>query len=304
MKLNLGKIEIPVVILVLLACMVSVYIVNNTFSKEEGGRQADSEKSDALHMQAGYIQVDVHVLEVNTLHEHLVLDLIFTPHGNLNAGDDVLSIPVQVEISGMQTEPLFFEAGKRMFPHEVAIDFYEGESNMYPFDEHKALLEMIVFKQDTQISIPTQLIFFGYHHGFEFEDVKLPPSSHGYLGFDINVKRSAITLWTSYFIMAIMWGLTFVNLFLLWASLTNRMQVDLGLFGYMSGFLVAMYFFRAIFPDIPPYLGVYADYLALFWVELVTAGIVIILAIKWFTALTIVKPETPEKKKRAVAKAK
>lgn len=60
------------------------------------------------------------------------------------------------------------------------------------------------------------------------------------------------------------------------------MEVDLGLFGYMSGFIVALYFFRQIFPNVPPFLGVFADYAAFFWAELITAGVSIGLAVKWF----------------------
>ena len=84
-------------------------------------------------------------------------------------------------------------------------------------------------------------------------------------------------------------GLTLVNLFLLWAVLRGQMEVDLGLFGYMSGFLVAMYFFRQILPDIPPFIGVFADYLAFFWVEVIAAGISIIFAAIWFRKLMIEK---------------
>ena len=51
--------------------------------------------------------------------------------------------------------------------------------------------------------------------------------------------------------MATIWGLTLVNLALLVGVLMNRIKADFGLFGYMSGFIVAMYFFREMFPDVP-----------------------------------------------------
>ena len=53
----------------------------------------------------------------------------------------------------------------------------------------------------------------------------------------------------------------------------------------MSGFIVAMYFFRDMFPDIPPFLGVLSDFMSVFWAILVAAGIANIVAIKWLIAL-------------------
>ncbi len=296
MKLTLRPKEIGIVVFIMLACIVSVIFVNQAFANEEGDHRADVQDFDTAHMKEGYIQVDVHLLEVNAVHEHLVVELIFTPHGRFDAGEGVLSTSLEVDVSSTDADSILFEAGKRMSPHELTVDFYEGEANLYPFDRHKALFEILVLDASLQTSVPMQLDFFGYHHGFAVEDVPLPPNEKGYLGFDVYVERSTITLWTAVFIMAIMWGLTIVNLFLLWAVLTDRMPMDLGLFGYMSGFLVAMYFFRSIFPDIPPFLGVYADYLALFWVELVTAIISIVLAAKWFMDLSVQKIEEKQPK--------
>ena len=45
---------------------------------------------------------------------------------------------------------------------------------------------------------------------------------------------------------------------------TGYVKADFALFGYMSGFIVAMFFFREMFPDIPPFLGVFSDSLSIF----------------------------------------
>ena len=72
-----------------------------------------------------------------------------------------------------------------------------------------------------------------------------------------------------------------VNLALLIGVLYGHIKADFSLFGYMSGFIVAVYFFRQMFPDIPPFLGVFSDFISIFWAILVAAGIAIVVALKW-----------------------
>jgi hypothetical protein len=48
---------------------------------------------------------------------------------------------------------------------------------------------------------------------------------------------------------------------------------------------VALYFFRQMFPEIPPFLGVFSDYLSLFWAILVAAAIAMIVAVKWLISV-------------------
>jgi len=72
---------------------------------------------------------------------------------------------------------------------------------------------------------------------------------------------------------------------------TRRMELDLTLFGYMSGMIVALYFFRQVLPDAPPFLGVLADYIAFFPSELITAAISVIFTAIWHRRL-IAQPPT------------
>ena len=59
-----------------------------------------------------------------------------------------------------------------MYPREITLDFYEGEVQEYPFDEHHALFEIVVSEKITTdgdwTSVPTELDFFGYHHGYAY----------------------------------------------------------------------------------------------------------------------------------------
>jgi Domain of unknown function (DUF4436) len=279
------RLQIFIILLVLVICVLSVTFVNRTFVREETIHPMEIAREQADRFSEGYLEVRAEVIRVDPVANRLFLELSFLPHGRLEAGKDtgVLATPLEVDISDVNGDPISFMAGRRMSAHEAVIDMHEGEAEDYPFDKHRARIDILVVEKsgDTWNPVPAQFDFFGDYHGLTFRDVVLPVDASDYIGFDVNLERSPLVRGTAIFCMLVMWGLTIVNLFQLWAVLTEHLQVDFGMFGYMSGFLVAMYFFRQILPDIPPFIGVYADYLAFFWVELITAGISIIFAFVW-----------------------
>ena len=281
--------EILGVALFLSFCLTSILVVNILFVRETQHPVADVVTIDEERFAEGYIEVHIRPRFVDLVQEHVTVELDFVPHGRFDEGDGLLSTPVEVIVSSVDHDDLRFPAGRRMFPIEVDIDFYEGEVDNYPFDEHRALLEVLVVGQTnaegTWHSLPTQIAFEGDHHSYHFTDLPLLPSEHGYLGFDIHLQRSPLVMGTALFLMITIWGLTIVNLLLFVAVWRGYVKADFSLFGYMSGFIVAMFFFRAMFPDIPAFLGVLSDYLALFWSIVMAAAIAIVVGVKWLVGI-------------------
>lgn len=277
--------EIIATALIILLCCLVVVAVDALFFTEEGDKHAEIVVTDEAHFAEGYIQINAHVIGVDPINEHLLIELDFVPHGRFDEGDGLLSTPLEMDISSIGNGEVSFSAGKRMFPVEVELDFYEGEVEEYPFDKHRALLELVIFEDFSAdgawTSVPTELDFLGHHHGYLFEDTALPVSKHGYIGFDVHVQRSHLVVGMSIFLMLTTWGLTLVNLVILVAVLMDRMEATFSLFGYMSSFIVGMYFFRMLYPEIPRFFGVFVDYFAFFWSVLTAAVIANVVAFKW-----------------------
>jgi hypothetical protein len=276
-------------LLLLVLCFASVFIVNEIFITEEGGSITDIVTTNESLFSEGYIEVNVRPRTIDLESEHVIVELDFIPHGQFDQGDGLLSTDIEVVASSDDLADFKFQAGRRMFPVEVEVSFYEGEIDRYPFDEHRALLEILVVESTSADgnwhSVPTKINFVGKHHSYSFVDMPLPSSEHGYLGWDIHMKRSPLVIGTAVFWMAIIWGLTVINILLFVGVLMGYVKADFSLFGYMSGFIVAMFFFREMFPNIPSFLGVFSDYLSVFWAILVAAGVAIVVAIKWLTGV-------------------
>ncbi len=280
----------------LLLCASAVVFVDTLFVTEEGN---GGQEITASEHDADYIEVNARLIGVDPIKENMTFRLDFVPHGGFDSGDGLLAVPLEAHMSSIGGESIQFEAGRRMFPHEVIIDMYEGEVEAYPFDKHSALFEILVVNEGiADASVPTQLNLYANHHGYKFSDQEMTEKSHNYLGYDLHMQRSTLVVGTVIFCMAIIWGLTIVNMFICWLAFKGKMEVNLGLFGYMSGFIVSLFFFRQIFPNVPPFLGVFSDYASFFWAELVAAGISIGLVVKWFH--THLSPVGETKKGRAL----
>ena len=73
--------EILVTLGVILLGCVTVIAVDTVFITEEGDQHAEVEVVDHEHFADGHIEIDVQVVRVDPVEEHLVLELEFKPFG-------------------------------------------------------------------------------------------------------------------------------------------------------------------------------------------------------------------------------
>lgn len=280
--------EILLGVFAVLLCIAAAASVTFMFSGEEGEKTPSSITWQQDAFEDGYIEVDVHVVQIDPLDEHFVLELNFTPHKRFDGGDGYLTTPIILHVDSDSQSRIEFEAGAKMHPVELTFDFHEGQAESYPFDVYQTVLAMQLTERtsDSETAIvPARLNFYPYHHNFAMTTTRLPADSHGDLGFNVRVERSSLIKGIAIFWMLTIWFLTLINIILLIGVLLNRIKADFSLFGYMSGFIVAVYFFRQMFPEIPPFLGVFSDFISIFWAILVAAGIAMVVAVKWLIGI-------------------
>jgi len=236
-----------------------------------------------------YVRIEGYIASIDPVMGRMTVELYFYPKGRFDAGGGLLSAPIEVEVSSMGGESLQFESDRRMFPRSVEIGFLDGAVADYPVDIHHALIELRVLEltggKGGQIAVPVEFDLDSHFHGFALGETPVTSLKNGYIGAEVELRRSRLVLGTVIFCMLVIWALTGMNLLMLWAVLTRRMEVDIETFAYMSGMIVALYFFREVLPDAPPFLGVLADYMAFFWAELITAVCAAIFAMLWYRQL-------------------
>jgi len=271
-----------------LLCGLTAYGVNFIFTHEEGAKTPQIIRTGESNFEQGYIEVNTHVLSIEPVDGHINIEFKFIPHGRFDAGDGFLAQPLRFYADSASFSHLEFPAGEKIHPLELTFDFDEGEAADYPFDVYKTVLEIQVLsiKEDGATEpAPAEFNFYAYHHNFAINADALPMDTHGDMTFNLLAQRSPLIKGTAIFWMITIWGLTLINLAVFVGVLLGHVKSDFGLFGYMSGFIVAVYFFRQMFPEIPPFLGVFSDFASIFWSILVAAGIAIVVAAKWLIEL-------------------
>jgi hypothetical protein len=128
--------------------------------------------------------------------------------------------------------------------------------------------------------IPIGVDFVGSIPGFKIDAAKSKESTSDYVGIDMTIARASTTKFFSFFVMAMMWGLTLGVLFLTLSVLLRGRKVELAMFSFTAALLFAFAAVRNAQPGTPP-IGTYSDFISFFWAEVIIALCLIILVFTW-----------------------
>jgi len=128
--------------------------------------------------------------------------------------------------------------------------------------------------------IPIGVDFVGSIPGFKIDAAKSKESTDDYVGIDMTISRASTTKFFSFFVMAMMWGLTLGVLFLTLSVVLRGRKVELAMFSFTAALLFAFAAVRNAQPGTPP-IGTYSDFISFFWAEVIIALCLIILVFTW-----------------------
>jgi hypothetical protein len=77
-----------------------------------------------------------------------------------------------------------------------------------------------------------------------------------------------------------MWALAISVLFFVMSLVFRGRKIEVGMFSFLAALLFAFYAVRNSQPNIPP-IGVYSDFLAFFWAEVIIALCLLIAVFTW-----------------------
>ena len=138
-KLKARDIIITVVVVILFA--VGLVLVLNIYKSE--GEKRSASVSDLGEKDPNHIEVDVSLVTIDPNKGDIVARLEFLPKGSYTKDDGTLARDVKLFVNGATgKQETDFAKGKKMNPMEVVVQMYDGLVTDYPFDKHKAYLEM------------------------------------------------------------------------------------------------------------------------------------------------------------------
>jgi len=116
--------------------------------------------------------------------------------------------------------------------------------------------------------------------GFKIDAAKSKESTSDYVGIDMTIARASTTKFFSFFVMAMMWGLTIGVMLLTLSVVLRGRKVELAMFSFTAALLFAFAAVRNAQPGTPP-IGTYSDFISFFWAEVIIALCLIILVFTW-----------------------
>jgi len=139
-KLSGKNIGIAVGLIVLF--VVAFFLVLRAY-RQEGERRA-AVISESGERDPNHVEVFVKLVTVDPIKGDASARLDFVPHGDLTPdGGATLARDLKLLVnSATGKQEHVFEKGKRMNPVDVTVNLYDGAVTDYPFDHHKAYLEM------------------------------------------------------------------------------------------------------------------------------------------------------------------
>ena len=138
-KLKARDIIITVVVVILFA--VGLVLVLNIYKSE--GEKRSASVSDLGEKDPNHIEVDVTLVSIDPNKGDIVARMEFLPKGSYTKDDGTLARDVKLFVNGATgKQETDFPRGKKMNPMEVVVQMYDGLVTDYPFDKHKAYLEM------------------------------------------------------------------------------------------------------------------------------------------------------------------
>lgn len=263
-------------------------LVFRMYSRE--GHSKEIEYIKLSEDTVNYLELDLKVVAMDPIKGDLTLRVFFEPKGKY------------IDKNYLPTENIYFYAntsigkqeytfaeGMEINPMELSINTF-GMLTEYPFDIYEApffcMAEILqspsdtLFDADTTNNIPIGIKFQGSLHGYDFSAQVDNESTITYSGIDIEITRAGSTKFFSIFIMAAMWLLSGIVIFLVLSVVVRKRRIELGMFAFISAMLFALPALRNMQPLIPT-IGTFSDYVSFFWAESFMAVCLFVIVLVW-----------------------
>ena len=307
-KLSAKNIAIAVGLVVLF--IVAFILVLRAYRQE--GERRSAVISESGERDPNHIEVFVKLVTVDPIKGDASARLEFVPHGAFTPDEgNTLSRDIKLLVnSATGKQEHVFEKGKRMNPVDVTMNLYDGTVTDYPFDQHRAYLEMYLTgvakekdkvkaeaaptpapqadedsegeqpppaatpakaeTEDEDDDIPLGVDFFGSIPGLNIQAEKTSQTDEDLVGIDLSFERATTVKFFSIFVMAVMWGVTLIVLLMTFSVVMRGRKIEIGMFSFLAALLFAFVALRNAQPGSPP-IGAFSDYISFFWAEIIIA---------------------------------
>ena len=279
-RLRLG---VLIALLALLGCGYWLMLV--TLHASRAPLEATFEVPEAGGPQR--LQINIEALSVEAARQSASLRLEFVPAPVLR-GKRATSPDRDVTIlldDNSTLHDLLYRADQPMEPATVAMDLYDGDVNLYPFDRYTATMritsiEGLAADRESATLVPTGLYFWAGIPGWVMKIGRDAQSRAGDVTLHFGLVRS---LSVRAFAIAMYGAMIVISCAALLVSslvFLGRRSLEFAMMSWLAATLFTLPAMRFALPGSPP-LGVEADMLVFVWAVLAVAISMALVAVAW-----------------------
>ena len=236
--------------------------------------------------QEDRLDVQASIQTIDPIKGEMSVRLDFSGHGQgLVNGDGALLKEINIITNSALKHEIQFKKGQRLSAVDIVIGLYDGQYSRYPFDRHRADLELSAWTNESSENagvLPLQLELSGAVPGLKVQAKADPEvaatfksdprrlADAGFVSVQLGVERSATTTFWALFVMLLLWAMALAVVAVTSAFAMGKRKLEFGAFTWMGSMLFAFVGFRSAAPGVPP-IGALIDVLAFFWAELIVA---------------------------------
>jgi hypothetical protein len=225
-RISAKEIILGVVILVIVAA--AMFFTLSIFKAE--GAVTEVPISEAGGKDPNRVEISMKLLGMDAIKGDATARIEFAPKGNLvDPVEGTLLHPLKFYVNSANgKQEVEFAKGKRMPPVEVVINTYDGNVTDYPFDEHKAEVELYLTpgksdekkaadkpaaaeetadakKDEAPEDVSITVDFVGSLPGYKIATQNSKESDPNYVLFNVDFDRSPTAVFFSIFSASLMW---------------------------------------------------------------------------------------------------
>ncbi|TDV40941.1 DUF4436 family protein [Actinophytocola oryzae] len=268
--------RIGLVLTLLIAFTAAYLVVLFTFLS------GDSDRSQHFTSDGGTdpdrVTIDVTLLTINADDNAYQVRVDAQPQGRYRAADGALTAPLRMtldEIDGDHTTEL---AAGQWMPLREATLTADGDTSLYPFDEHHIPLE-IAMSDARGEPVPITLDLNTGLHDWEADAVMRPDSHTGDIRLEMTASRSAPVVTFALGLMVVLVLLVVVTVGMVTRAISTG-KIGFPTLASLAALLFAIPGIRNSMPDTPP-VGTLSDFVVFFWALSTVAICMTIASLAW-----------------------
>ena len=249
-------------VLWLVLMLVVVFVLLTSRSKTNGRDNRPSTYSSGPVTTPNFVSIQARVIDVDPQSDIMLVRLLMVPSGSYALPSGALTVPLDLDVSGVPGGHESFAANQIPVPVESSVGM-AGDLSQYPLDKYTSLLVVEVSNPKTNTLVPVHLTVSAGQRDWAVTPSNSPIVQGNAITVSVELQRGPATIGFAMFEMAVMLILAGIALAITYTTVIAGRQLEFSYFTWLGALIFALPAVRNSLPGSPS-IGTLADSVVFF----------------------------------------